>query len=139
MVVCFFINFIVVKPDPLSILGGTFIPLIPSGSLGSAVGLVGSVIMPHNLYLHSSLVLTRKINHKNVGALKEANYYNAIESAISLFVSFIINFTIISTFAYWHDKPNAEDLNLRNASIAFEGAFGRYASIIWAVGLLAAG
>ena len=104
MASCFFINFIVAKPDPVEILVGTILPRIPSGALGAAVGLVGSVIMPHNLYLHSSLVLTRKINHKNINALKESNFYNMIESSISLFVSFIINFTIICTFAYWHDK-----------------------------------
>jgi len=65
MAVCFFINFFVVKPDPIAILEGTFIPDIPSGALGATVGLIGSVIMPHNIYLHSSLVLSRKIDNKN--------------------------------------------------------------------------
>jgi natural resistance-associated macrophage protein len=58
--------------------------------------------MPHNLYLHSSLVLSRKINTNSKSAVKEANIYNAIESSISLSVSFIINFALVVTFAYWH-------------------------------------
>lgn len=74
--------------------------------------------MPHNLYLHSSLVLSRKINTNSKAAIKEANIYNAIESGISLFVSFIINFAVVGTFAYWHDNGGSMDLNLRNADIA---------------------
>lgn len=46
-------------------MNGTFIPSIPEGSLSAALGLIGAVIMPHNLYLHSSLVLTRKIDMTN--------------------------------------------------------------------------
>ena len=55
--------------------------------------------MPHNLYLHSSLVLTRKIDTRNKNAVYEANIYNTIESGISLFISFVISTAVISTFA----------------------------------------
>jgi NRAMP (natural resistance-associated macrophage protein)-like metal ion transporter len=96
------VNFFIVRPDPVEILYGTLIPTIPSGTWKEFVGLIGAVIMPHNLYLHSSLVLSRKINMKSKSAINEANIYNAIESSISLFVSFLVNFAIIVTFAYWH-------------------------------------
>ena len=76
--------------------------------------------MPHNLYLHSSLVLSRKVNTKSKAAVVEANIYNAIESACSLFISFIINFCVIGTFAYYHNKPGFTGLNLRTAHIALE-------------------
>lgn len=96
---------------------GTFVPTIPEGSGSQAIGLIGAVIMPHNLYLHSSLVLSRKINNKNVKQVHEANVYNAIESGISIFISFLINFAVVGTFAYYHDK-GIDDLNLRNADTA---------------------
>jgi natural resistance-associated macrophage protein len=73
--------------------------------------------MPHNFYLHSSLVLSRKINYKNKNTVHEANIYNSIESGISLTISFMINFAVVGTFAYYHDK-GTEDINLRNADIA---------------------
>lgn len=59
MVVCFWINFIKIKPNALEVIEGCFVPYIPNkkDSWLSTVGLVGSVIMPHNIYLHSSLVL----------------------------------------------------------------------------------
>lgn len=96
--------------------------------------------MPHNLYLHSSLVLTRKLDNSNVNILKEATIYNSIESAISLLASFLINYSVIGTFAYWHvsGDPTA-DLNLSNAAEAFEATFGSASKYIWAIGLLAAG
>jgi natural resistance-associated macrophage protein len=84
------------------------------------LSLVGAVIMPHNLYLHSSLVLTRKINSKNLDKVNEANIYNTIESAISLFISFLISSAVIITFgAYIIANPNAnKDIDLESASVA---------------------
>lgn len=78
--------------------------------------------MPHNLYLHSSLVLSRKINTNSKSAVREANIYNALESAGALFISFMISFAVVGTFAYYHDNPPTPfiDLNLRNADIALE-------------------
>lgn len=70
--------------------------------------------------------------------MREANFYNAIESGISLFISFLISFAVVGTFAYYHEKGVGE-LNLRNAHIALEEAFGDSAKIIWGIGLLAAG
>jgi natural resistance-associated macrophage protein len=139
MAICFFVNFIVVKPDIPSVLYGTFIPTVPSGCTTQAIGLIGAVIMPHNLHLHSSLVLSRKINNESKHAVHEANIYNAIESAVSLFISFLISFAVVGTFAFYHDSGLADDLNLRNADQALEKSFGSGAKIIWAVGLLAAG
>ena len=99
MAITFLINFFTSKPLYDEIAFGLLVPTCPPGSLLAALGLVGSVIMPHNLYLHSSLVLTRQIDMKNKNAINEANIYNSIESSISLFVSFLINTAIISTFA----------------------------------------
>lgn len=105
MASCFMFNFFVVKPDPVEVIKGTFIPTIPEGAFEQFIGLIGAVIMPHNLYLHSSLVLSRKVNTNSKGSLDEANVYNALESAISLFISFVINFCVIGTFAYYHNRP----------------------------------
>lgn len=139
MAVCFFINFFAVSPDYGEVFRGMFVPTIPSGTITQAIALIGSVIMPHNLYLHSSLVLTRKIDDKNLNSVRESCIYNAVESSISLLVSFSINFAIIGTFAYYHFADPTLTLNLSTAAIAFESTFGNAAKIIWGVGLLAAG
>ena len=99
MTVTFIINMFTSNPNWGEMAYGTIVPTIPFGAGEAMIGVIGSVIMPHNLYLHSSLVLTRKIDVKNRNSVNEANIYNTIESAISLFISFIINVAVISTFA----------------------------------------
>ena len=109
-------NMYYAKPDFGKIVEGTLIPTIPGSAWPAAIGLIGAVIMPHNLYLHSSLVLTRKVDYKNRNAVHEANIYNAIESAFSLFISSIINSAVISSLAVYKDKnPSKEDLVLDKA------------------------
>jgi NRAMP (natural resistance-associated macrophage protein)-like metal ion transporter len=66
--------------------------ITPSNKYGStstsltpqAMGIVGAIIMPHNLYLHSALVLSRDIDFTNKRKIKEANFYYAIEASIAL-------------------------------------------------------
>jgi natural resistance-associated macrophage protein 2 len=99
MTITFCANMIISKPDYGSIAYGLVVPTVPSGSLNAMLGLIGAVIMPHNLYLHSALVLSRKVNYRNRNEVAEGNYYNAVESGISLGVSFFINTFVIATFA----------------------------------------
>lgn len=101
MALTFIINMFTAQPDYSQVILGTLIPSLPKGSFGAALGLIGSVIMPHNLYLHSSLVLYRKIDGQKKNDQYEAIIYNCIESAISLLISFIVNASIITTFAVY--------------------------------------
>ena len=103
MAVTFGYEFAVVKPELGEIAKGSLIPWCTdcdSKVLLQAVGIVGAVIMPHNLYLHSALVKSRNIDRKNVSKVKEANFYFFIEAAIALFISFIINVFVVSVFAH---------------------------------------
>lgn len=120
MAVTFILNMFKADLDFKAILYGTFVPTIPDGALQSALSLVGAVIMPHNLYLHSSLVLTRKIDSKNLNKVNEASIYNVIESSISLFISFLISSAVIITFgAYTISNPNTDkNIDLESASVA---------------------
>lgn len=103
MAVTFGYEFAVAQPDVGEIVKGSLIPWCDncdSKVLLQAVGIVGAVIMPHNLYLHSALVKSRNIDRKDVAKVKEANYYFFIEAAIALFISFIINVFVVSVFAH---------------------------------------
>ena len=55
--------------------------------------------MPHNLYLHSALVKSRGIDRRKPTAVRQANMYFFVESAIALFVSFLINVFVVAVFA----------------------------------------
>lgn len=56
MAISFLINLVFIKPKFSDLLYGTIVPSVPKGSEIAMIGLIGSVLMPHNLYLHSSLV-----------------------------------------------------------------------------------
>ena len=108
MAICFGINMFVSQPDYGGIFGNMLFPTdpIPKEATQAALGLVGAVIMPHNIYLHSALVLSRKINMNSKNEIRDAAVYNTIESAFSLLVSFIISTFVISTFAVYITKPD---------------------------------
>mmetsp|Transcript_35198 Transcript_35198/g.53940 ORF Transcript_35198/g.53940 Transcript_35198/m.53940 type:complete len:174 (-) Transcript_35198:658-1179(-) len=99
MAVSFLFNMFSANPDPVEMAKGLMIPSVPKGALTAALGLVGAVIMPHNLYLYSSLVLTRKVDMKNKNQVKEASIYNQIDNGLSLCLSFLISTAVIATFA----------------------------------------
>ena len=64
--------------------------------------------MPHCLYLHSALVLTRNVDTSRKRDVSEALHYNTIESTISLTISFLISMSVIVTFAeYITENPEA--------------------------------
>ncbi|KAF8817902.1 putative divalent metal transporter [Cardiosporidium cionae] len=141
MAVCFWANLIISKPNVTYLLQGMFIPRIPRGKQLSALGLLGSIIMPHNLFLHSALVQSRKIKRSQVDRVQQANTFFSLETAIALIISFLINLAVVGSFA----NPNivvpfgAAGLSLNNAAEALRNAFGSLAVVIWALGLLAAG
>ncbi|KAL3981963.1 NRAMP-like transporter smf-2 [Acanthocheilonema viteae] len=96
-------EYVVVKPNQLSVLKGMFLPWCEGCGRDQfmlAVSIVGAVIMPHNLYLHSALVKSRDINRKKKANVQEASFYFFIESGIALLCSFIINVFVVAVFAH---------------------------------------
>jgi natural resistance-associated macrophage protein len=65
---------------------GFVIPRLPRSNIGHAVALVGSLIMPHNIYLHSALVQSRQLRRQDDHHRQEALVYYGIESGLSLLV-----------------------------------------------------
>ena len=59
-----------------------------------AIGIIGATVMPHNLYLHSALVQSRKLQ-KNARSIRSAIFYNTIDSTIALSIAFLINAAIL--------------------------------------------
>jgi len=139
MVVTFSVEFGLAKPDGGQIMKGWIVPECDGSASEYAVAMIGAVIMPHNLFLHSALVQSRQIDRTKRGAVAEANFYFTLEGAISLLVSFYINLTIMAVFATGDHFHFGDDIGLRDAGEFLMLNFGKSAKYIWAVGLLAAG
>ncbi|XP_006784412.1 natural resistance-associated macrophage protein 2 isoform X2 [Neolamprologus brichardi] len=166
MALSFGYEYVLVKPDQGELLKGMFVPYCAGCGpvqLEQAVGIVGAVIMPHNIYLHSALVKSREVDRKNKKEVKEANKYFFIESAIALFVSFLINVFVVAVFAQaFYNKSNMDvnavcnktgsphtdlfplnnntlEVDIYKGGIVLGCFFGPAALYIWAIGILAAG
>ncbi|KAM1022905.1 hypothetical protein ACFX13_044548 [Malus domestica] len=147
MAACFFGEMSYVKPPASGVLQGMFIPkLSGQRATGDAIALLGALVMPHNLFLHSALVLSRKIP-KSVRGINDACRYFLIESGFALFVAFLINVAIISvsgTVCHQNNLSGTEDktcsdLTLNSASFLLQNVLGRSSKIFYAIALLASG
>ncbi|XP_002073816.3 protein Malvolio isoform X2 [Drosophila willistoni] len=168
MAISFGYEYIVSAPNQVEVIEGMFIPWCSdcnSDVLLQAVGVVGAVIMPHNLYLHSALVKSRDVDRRQPKKVSEANFYFFIEASVALFVSFIINLFVVGVFAHgMYGKTNADvlevcqnksmyddavasfgnntaiiDADLYKGGLFLGCTFGAAAMYIWGVGILAAG
>merc|ERR1719495_2933345 len=166
MALSFGYEYVVAAPDQGQVITGLLLPECRGcgqKELLQAVGVIGAIIMPHNLYLHSALVKSRDIDRTKKKEVREANFYFFIEAAVALFVSFLINVFVVSVFAKGlYDKTNQEirelcisvnnshadqfpDNNETVEADIYKGGvflgcqYGSLAMYIWALGVLAAG
>lgn len=135
----FLTEMFIVQPDVIDVAKG-FIPSNLSGSsLYIAIGIIGATVMPHNLYLHSSLVQTRKINRSDEG-IKAALKYNFIDTIIALNLAFLVNAAILILAAGAFFKNGYfEVAEIQDAYKLLESIFGKAAPILFAVALIASG
>lgn len=136
----FFAEMIFAQPDVGELAKG-FIPYIPSDeALYIAIGIIGATVMPHNLYLHSALVQTRKIE-RTIKGIRTAIKFNFIDSAIALNLAFLVNASILVLAASAFYKNGMFDVTeLKDAHRFLSPMLGtEWASILFAVALIAAG
>ena len=128
------------KPDLSEVVTG-FVPSIPNTeALFIAIGIIGATVMPHNLYLHSALVQSRKVT-RTVEGLKRAIKYNIIDSAIALNLALFVNAAILILAAAVFYKNGYDGVSeIQDAHRLLEPLLGKsYAPILFAVALIAAG
>ncbi|KAF3333903.1 metal transporter Nramp6-like protein [Carex littledalei] len=131
------------QPSQKELLIGILVPKLSSKTIRQAVGVVGCVIMPHNVFLHSALVQSRKVNPKKQSQVREALKYYSIESTLALVISFAINLFVTTVFAKgFFGTDEAKSIGLENAGQYLNTKFGGGTLpilYIWGIGLLAAG
>ena len=154
--ICFLINIVIAHPDIYGVLKG-FIPSLPDAkklyeakgmtnilpaetALYLAIGIIGATVMPHNLYLHSALVQTRKIPKTKEG-IRHALKWSFIDSAVALNIAFFINAAILilaATTFFNTGKTNVGDI--KEAHKLLSPMLGSsFASTLFAIALIASG
>ena len=143
ILICFSYEIIVSKPAIFPILSN----LLPSkqiiynpSMLYIAIGILGATVMPHNLYLHSSIVQTRNYPRSTEGK-KMAIKFATIDSTVSLLIAFFINGAIlIVSAATFHNSGNSNVSDIFDAHKLLTPLLGTsLASIFFAIALLASG
>ena len=138
--ISFLMEMIWAKPEVEQLMKG-FIPSLPSDeALYIAIGIIGATVMPHNLYLHSSLVQTRRIDSSEKG-IWSAIKYNFIDSAIALNAAFFVNSAILILAASTFFRAGMFEVSDIQDSYKFLAPLTgtEWASILFGVALVAAG
>lgn len=138
--ISFLLEMIWAKPDMGELAKG-FIPSLPSdAALYIAIGIIGATVMPHNLYLHSSLVQTRRID-SSVKGIWSAIKYNLIDSTIALNAAFFVNSAILVLAASTFFRAGMYEVSdIQDAYKFLSPLVGnQWASIMFGVALIAAG
>ncbi|GJQ81935.1 Mvl [Trypoxylus dichotomus] len=171
---CFFITvmgisfgyqYVVSQPDHLQTIKGTFLPICPNcdyAVLVQGIAIVGAIIMPHNIYLHSALVKSRVVDKANSLKIKEANMYYFIEASVAVFFSICINIFVVAVFAkgfyritnkellekcqrqYGNitiipDNDEFVEVTLHSGGLFLSCTYGLASKYIWGIGILASG
>jgi manganese transport protein len=140
---CFAAELFWAKPGIAGIMVG-FIPdphiLINPGMLYVSIGIIGATVMPHNLYLHSSIVQTRKYE-QTTGGKREAIKFATIDSTVALMFALFINGAILILAATaFHWSGHKDVAAIQDAYQLLPGALGvTGASVLFALALLASG
>jgi len=136
----FLTEIILAKPDLGEVAKG-FVPTIPSdAALYIAIGIIGATVMPHNLYLHSALVQTRKIKRDERG-IKRALRLNLLDSTIALNLAFFVNAAILVLAAAVFFKTGRTNVaEIKEAHQLLSPMLGsKIAPYLFAIALIAAG
>jgi manganese transport protein len=140
---CFVAELLFSRPDMAGVIGG-FVPssgvFRDQAQLYIAIGIIGATVMPHNLYLHSSIVQTRKIERTDRG-MAEAVRYATFDSTFALMCALFINAAIlIVAAATFHHRGMGEVAEIQEAYRLLSPVLGvGVASTLFAIALLAAG
>lgn len=140
---CLFVELLFVKPDWHAVVAGIVPSLQAIGSqdpLYLAVGILGATVMPHNLYLHSSIVQTRVVA-KNDASRREAIGLSRIDTIVSLLLALLINaaILILAGAAFYHGDTTV-GVGIDDAFHLLDPVAGTaFAGVLFGIALLAAG
>ncbi|MCD6201828.1 MAG: Nramp family divalent metal transporter [Bacteroidales bacterium] len=135
---CFLVEIFLAQPDWGGILHG-FVPHFEPAALYITIGIIGATVMPHNLYLHSSLVQSRSVSDTYTGKA-EASKFNLFDSAIALNAAFFVNAAILIMAAALFHSRGILVTEIQQAHKLLEPILGTtLAPAAFAIALIAAG
>ena len=115
------------------------VPSIPEGSILIIMSVLGAVVMPHNLFLHSEIIQSRQWNLENDQVIKKQLDYEFADTLISMLIGWGINSAMILLAATTFFKSGVKVDELQQAQSMLEPLLGNHAGVVFAIALLFAG
>jgi len=114
------------------------VPSIPKGSIPIIMSVLGAVVMPHNLFLHSEVIQSRKWNLKDKSIMERQLKYEFMDTLLSMIIGFIINSAMVLVSITFF-RNNISVAELEQAQELLKPLLGNSAAIVFAIALLFAG
>ena len=115
------------------------VPSIPQGSMLIIMSVLGAVVMPHNLFLHSEVIQSHEYNKQDEGSIRKVLKYEFYDTLFSMIVGWAINSAMILLAAATFFKTNTQVEELKQAKSLLDPLLGNNAGLIFALALLMAG
>lgn len=128
----FIVSALVLSPDYLAVIKGLFVPTIPKGSLFMVVGLIGTTVVPYNIFLHASFVKNKWSDPKDLSTSKADTFY-------SILIGGLITMSILIASAVVNQHSQSSITNITDMSQQLAPLLGSWATIFMSIGFLAAG
>lgn len=115
------------------------VPSLPDGSIFILMSVLGAVVMPHNLFLHSEIIQSRQWNRENSTIIKKQLKYEIFDTIISMIIGWAINASMILLAASVFYSNHTSVTELQQAKQLLEPLLGNNAGVIFAIALLMSG
>jgi manganese transport protein len=135
----FFYELSLVDIDWNSAMTGWVTPSFPKGSMLVIMSVLGAVVMPHNLFLHSEIIQSRQWNLKDDKIIKRQLKYEFLDTFVSMIIGWAINSAMILLAAATFFKTKTPVTQLEQANHLLAPLLGEHAAVVFAVALLFAG
>lgn len=136
---CYLVQVHLVKPDLTAAVHGAFTPYLSSDTILLAMGMLGAVVMPHNIYLHSEIIQSRDWSHDDDQTRQRLLRYELLDTIFSMGVGWFINSAMIIVAAAVFFRNHVEVTELVQAAETLKPLAGDLAGLLFAIALLCAG
>lgn len=139
IVLAFVIELFIIKINWIETAKGWVIPNFPRGSILVIMSVLGAVIMPHNLFLHSEIIQSKSYNTKGEETIKKRLKYEFLDTSFSMLIGWAINSAIIILAATVFYSAGIKVDSIEQSAIILKPLLGSFAVILFSLAFLFAG
>jgi len=136
---CYLVELYLVKPDWAAAATGTLVPRVGSESIVIAMGVLGAVVMPHNMYLHSEVIQNRQWKGRSDAETRRLLRFEFVDTLVAMLAGFAINVAMVIVAAAVFHRHGVHVNTLTQAAATLAPLVGKLAGLLFGIALLFAG